>query len=330
MSITDREFMELAITEALKSVSEDGRAHPKVGAIVVKDGQVLATAFRGETALGDHAEFAALERKLQTSSIAGATVYTTLEPCTTRDHPKVPCAERLIERKIIRVSIGMLDPNPEISGKGQMRLRQANIATDFFPSDLMARVEEINRDFIRDHSSSREIDIGLAPILHTSKATSSLTALPRRLAAPTTNPGQIRHDFPPVSKDTALAPSDAPPSLANIFAVASSEHLTDLQKANYRHRYDGTTVRWDGRVTSIQPLWDRDPKSDVLLLLRPDSPASRDLASVLFQSQYRDVLSLLAEGDIVTVEGLLDLSNSYSSPKMRNAQLVAHQRRGDS
>jgi hypothetical protein len=109
-----------------------------------------------------------------------------------------------------------------------------------------------------------------------------------------------------------------------------SEHLTHLQKANYRHRYDGTTVRWEARVTSILPLSDRDPNSDVLPLLTPDTPASRDFASVLFQSQYRDVLSLLAEGDIVTVEELLDLSNSYSGPKMRNAQLVAHQRRGDS
>jgi hypothetical protein len=43
----ERRFIELAIEEARKSVGEDGRAHPKVGAVVVKDGVVLATAFRG-------------------------------------------------------------------------------------------------------------------------------------------------------------------------------------------------------------------------------------------------------------------------------------------
>jgi hypothetical protein len=43
----------------------------------------------------------------------------------------------------------MLDPNPNISGKGQRRLREANIRTDLFPPDLMAQIEELNRAFAR-------------------------------------------------------------------------------------------------------------------------------------------------------------------------------------
>lgn len=145
----DRIFARLAIGEARKSVPEtDGRAHPLVGAVIVKDGQVLATAHRGESE-GNHAEYIALEKRLPDAAVAGATVFTTLEPCTTRNHPKVPCAERLIERKVARVVIGMLDPDPRISGKGQRRLRTANIITDFFPHDLMTEVEELNRDFSR-------------------------------------------------------------------------------------------------------------------------------------------------------------------------------------
>jgi pyrimidine deaminase RibD-like protein len=157
----DQRFARLAIEEARKSIPEqDGRPHPRVGAVVVKDGQVLSAAHRGEAA-GNHAEFIALEKKLPDVAVAGATVYTTLEPCTTRNHPKVPCAERLVERKVARVVIGMLDPDPRITGRGQRKLRSANIVTDFFPHELMTEVEELNREFTRHYEhQSRETQTG--------------------------------------------------------------------------------------------------------------------------------------------------------------------------
>ena len=150
----DRKFARLAVEQARKSNAEnDGRAHPLVGALVVKDGKILATAHRGE-AEGNHAEYIALERRLADTSIVGATVYTTLEPCTTRNHPKIPCAARLIERKVRRVVIGMLDPDPRITGRGQRKLRSANIITDLFPHDLMSEVEDLNREFTRSFDAS--------------------------------------------------------------------------------------------------------------------------------------------------------------------------------
>lgn len=154
MQDVDRKYMELAIAEAQKSLVEDGRIHPKVGVVIVKAGEVIATSYRGETGPGNHAEFSALEKKLENETVAGGTVYTTLEPCTTRQHPKLACAQRLVERKVQRVVIGMLDPNPNICGRGQQLLRSANIATEFFPHDLMSIVEDMNREFIRMHSSA--------------------------------------------------------------------------------------------------------------------------------------------------------------------------------
>jgi pyrimidine deaminase RibD-like protein len=145
----DRRFAQTAIEEALKSVPEDERPHPKVGAVVVRDGNVIATAHRGEFP-GSHAEFIALEKKLADSVVAGATVYTTLEPCTVRNDPKIACAFRLAERRVARVVIGMLDPNPVVLGKGWQVLRDAGIETQFFPHDLMTQVEDMNRQFIRD------------------------------------------------------------------------------------------------------------------------------------------------------------------------------------
>jgi pyrimidine deaminase RibD-like protein len=168
--IDDRRFARLAIEEARKSVPEDERVHPRVGVVIVKDGRVLATAHRGEIPQC-HAEFIGLEKKLAEVPLAGSTVYTTLEPCTSRNHPKVPCAIRLAERKVARVVIGMLDPDDRISGRGQRSLRKAGIATELFDHDLMTEIEELNRDFIRERenpehriSASDERDTNRSPV----------------------------------------------------------------------------------------------------------------------------------------------------------------------
>lgn len=144
--------MERAIALARQCKSEPGRVSPKVGAVVARDGVVLGEAFRGELAPGDHAEFTLLETKLGDATLAGSTLFTTLEPCTMRNDPKLPCADRIIERRLRRVVIGILDPNDAILGRGVQRLRQAGIDVQSFDPDLMAEIEELNRDFARLHA----------------------------------------------------------------------------------------------------------------------------------------------------------------------------------
>ena len=135
---------------------DDRKPHPKVGVVVVKNGRRLASAYRGEGKWeGSHAEYIALVKKLgDHEDLSGAILYTTLEPCTTRVHPKEPCWKWIVKKKIAKVVIGILDPNPNVCGIGEWILKSHGVVIDHFPPDLQAEIENDNSAFIQEQKKS--------------------------------------------------------------------------------------------------------------------------------------------------------------------------------
>jgi diaminohydroxyphosphoribosylaminopyrimidine deaminase/5-amino-6-(5-phosphoribosylamino)uracil reductase len=165
MTTSDEElqFMRMAVDEAKKSVPERSSS-PRVGAVIVRDGVLLGAAFRGELGepgKGDHAEYCLLEGKLRDVDLRGATLYTTLEPCTVRGAGKTPCATRIIDRGISEVVIGTYDPNPRIYRVGWRVLRDGGIRLRDFPKSLRDEIRTLEESFIRQYLQA-EGDIGVA------------------------------------------------------------------------------------------------------------------------------------------------------------------------
>ena len=116
----DRYFMKNALNISLRGIGNTW-PNPSVGAVVVKNDQIIS---RGWTQPGGkpHAEVVALKKK----NLFGATLYTTLEPCS--HYGKTPpCVDQIIKSEINRVVIGLKDPNPKINGEGIRKLKKGRI-----------------------------------------------------------------------------------------------------------------------------------------------------------------------------------------------------------
>ena len=150
-------LMRMAIDNGKKSVSEDGKLSPKVGAAIFKDGQILGAAFRGQLSEGDHAEYTLFEKILKGADLSGATLFTTLEPCTHRNNHK-PCSDWIIEKGIKHVFIGYLDPNPKIYNNGCKKLKDAGIEISYFPRILREEIIRDNSKFVEQFNANPNLN----------------------------------------------------------------------------------------------------------------------------------------------------------------------------
>ena len=161
MSGDDQRYMQRAIELAERGLYTTS-PNPRVGCVLVRDGQVIGKGYHARAGLG-HAEVNAIADALaKGASTKGATAYVSLEPCF--HYGKTPpCCEALISAQVGRVVVAMQDPNPLVAGKGSQRLREAGITVECGVLEQQARA--LNPGFIK------RMSVGL-PWLHAKSAMS--------------------------------------------------------------------------------------------------------------------------------------------------------------
>lgn len=153
--------------------------NPAVGAVLVRDGEVVGQGFHTWAGV-DHAEIVALREA--GGRAHGATLYITLEPCSHRGRTG-PCAKAVVEAGVRRVVYAMQDPNPLVSGRGLECLRKAGIEVSL-AAEHTAAAERLNEAFVHFMTTGRP--------LVTVKAALTLDG---KIAAPQDNIGWITSEI---------------------------------------------------------------------------------------------------------------------------------------
>jgi diaminohydroxyphosphoribosylaminopyrimidine deaminase / 5-amino-6-(5-phosphoribosylamino)uracil reductase len=318
-SAADEEWMRRALELATLAFNH-ATPNPRVGCVIVCDGQVLAEGYTqrpGEA----HAEAHAIKlARSKGIDLKGATAYVTLEPCNHFGRTP-PCTEALIEAGVARAIVAMQDPNPIVAGRGLARLRDAGIEVRVGLCEHDAR--ELNIGFIKRMTTGSPwvrakvaasidgrsgLSNGESKWITGEAARQDGHRWRARACAIATGSGTVRHDNPQLTVrnvDTVL-PLRQP--LRIVF-----DHLGELDPMA-KVLEGGALV-----ICAVRPP--RGLRSDVEVVQLPDGRGKIDLARAMLEIGARGVNELHVEagarlmGPMIQA-GLVDELLIYQAPKL--------------
>jgi diaminohydroxyphosphoribosylaminopyrimidine deaminase/5-amino-6-(5-phosphoribosylamino)uracil reductase len=138
----DEQYMRAALRQASLGVGFTS-PNPAVGAVIVRGRRIVARGHHRRAGL-PHAEIEALRALASPALARGATMYVTLEPCSTHGRTP-PCVDAILAAGLRRVVVGAVDPNPRHRGRGLELLRNAGV--DVTSGVLEKEAEALNPGF---------------------------------------------------------------------------------------------------------------------------------------------------------------------------------------
>jgi diaminohydroxyphosphoribosylaminopyrimidine deaminase/5-amino-6-(5-phosphoribosylamino)uracil reductase len=287
----DRAHMARAIALAASARTRTA-PNPWVGAVVVPAGQD-GPVFEGMTSPpgGHHAEVVALGRAADAGLAAGATLYTTLEPCS--HHGRTPpCVDAVIAAGVARVVVGIEDPDEHVSGRGLAALREAGVEVE--TGVLAEEVAEQLAPYLKHRRTGRPwVVLKLA------------LTLDGRSAAPDGSSRWITGEAARADAHRLRACSDA------VLVGAGTVRADD----------PALTVRIEGEERSRQPLRVVLGSAPAAARVQPALELVGDLDGVLEELGARGALQVLVEGGATVAHdfhaaGLVDRYVFYLAPAL--------------
>jgi len=305
----DEQFMQMAILQARRGLGQTS-PNPAVGALVVKDRQVLAMGYHRKAGQ-PHAEVEAID-SLPTPKLAqGATLYVTLEPCTTKGRTP-PCVEAIAASGFGRVVFGAHDPNPKHSGRAIPWLEERGI--EVTSGVLASECAAINPEF--NKWITQRIPRVIAKFAMT---------LDGKLTLPPGEGRWLTSDEARRDVHRLRARVDAILIGANTLRM-DNPHLTVRGVAGARQPWRVVISR-GGSLPAAAHLF-TDEWKDRTLVFR-----NKPLKTVLRDLARREVTSVMIEGGMQTLgeafdRGLVDAVQAYISPIVAGGHVKAVGGRG--
>lgn len=125
--------------------------NPMVGAVIVANGKIIGEGYHQQVGKS-HAEVNAFAQVNDKEALKSATIYVTLEPCNHYGRTP-PCTLAILEAGIPKVVIASVDSNPQVSGSGIQRLKEAGV--ELITGILDVENRELNRRFYTFHEQKR-------------------------------------------------------------------------------------------------------------------------------------------------------------------------------